>query len=137
MCESAAHKKSPDRETRAFLPDWRPANRTPAAHALLGSSSGSGSVGSSLGSFFRSLGSVGRSVSSVGRSASSSGVSGGSRSSVSGRSSRSGFHGSSSRSFHGGSGHGSSFFLLAAGDEGSSSDHGSQNERVLHVSFPN
>lgn len=93
-----------------------------------------------LGCGFSSLlGSVGSSVSSLLGGVSSS-VSGGS-SSVSSRScgssSGSGRSFSSrSGSFHSRSGGSSrSFFLLAASSQSSSSDHGSQNERLLHDNF--
>lgn len=137
-------KKSPGLETGAFCHS-RSGEPDTGGQALLGSSSTCSGVGSGLGSFFRRLGSSGRSVGGVGGSASSGGisrggVSSGSRFHGSGRGvfcghCRRGFHGSS-RCFDSGGRHGSSFFLLAASDEGSSSDHGSQNERVLHVSFP-
>lgn len=105
---------------------------------LLGSSSVLGSVHSGASSL---LSGISSSVSSLLGGVSSS-VSGGSRSSsVSSRSG--GFRSGSSRSFssrsgsfHSRSGGSSrSFFLLAASSQSSSSDHGSQNERLLHDNF--
>ena len=105
-----------------------------------GASSLLGSVGSSVSSL---LGGVGSSVSGLASSLTSgfsslagsgSGFSGGS-SSVSSGSGRS--FSSRSGCFHGRSGGSSrSFFLLAASSQSSSSDHGSQNERLLHDSIP-
>lgn len=127
--QSPAHKQKA-RQRRAFwcihhhvCQAW--ARKVEEECKLLGCGFSSllGSVGSSVSGL---LGGISSSVSGGGSSVSSR--SGGS-SGVSGRSSRSG-------SFHSRSGGSSrSFFLLAASSQSSSSDHGSQNERLLHDNF--
>ena len=96
------------------------------AQQLLGSGSAGSGCSSSVSSGLGSISSRCCSRSSVGSGRSGFGSGGcGSRSGC--------------RCFHcGGSGRRSrsGFFLLAAGGEGSSSDQGGQNERVLHFDFP-
>ena len=101
--------------------------RLAAQQLLLLFSSRSGSRGSGSGFFSSALGSFSSSRSGFGSSRS------GSRGFSSGSGSR-----SSSRRF---SGRSSSrgrcgFFLLAAGGQGCSGDHGGENQRLVHCKFP-
>lgn|GEM_PF-4864344 len=106
-----------------FTPQRKPAGGS----QLLGFDGGLGSVGSRSSSVSGRSGCGSCSVSSrsSGFSSRSSGFSGGSSRCFSGRSGS--FHSRGCRSSHG------SLFLLAASDQSSRSDHGSQDERVFHV----
>lgn len=121
-------QKNPLRTSAAgfpFTPQRKPAGRS----QLLGFDGGLGSVGSRCSSVSSRSGGVGSRCSgrSGGVSCRSSGFSSRSGSSrcFSGRSGS--FHSRGCRSSHG------SLFLLAASDQSSRSDHGSQDERVFHV----
>ncbi len=112
----------------------RPSGKPAGESQLLGFDGGLGSVGSrsssvsgrsGCGSSSVSSRSSGFSSRSSGFSSRSSGFSGGSSRCFSGRSGS--FHSRGCRSSHG------SLFLLAASDQSSRSDHGSQDERVFHV----